>query len=108
MSDLFGNPERTSRDAAQIIIKPLNVLLLKMFYYSIVSSHRAVMADNKVAPVMPHANFRGGFWKIKIWVKRSLPLPILYQKTFKKSSAFLREGKSIICIKSYATEITSR
>ena len=42
MSDLVGNPyERFSRDAAQIIVKPLNVLLLKMFYYSIVSSHRA-------------------------------------------------------------------
>ena len=26
--------KRFSRDAAQIIIKPLNVLLLKMFYYS--------------------------------------------------------------------------
>ena len=32
--------ERSSRDAAQ---------LLKMFYYSIVSSHRAVIADYKVA-----------------------------------------------------------
>ena len=32
--------------------------------------------------VMPHANFRGGFWKIRIWMKRSLLLPILYQKTF--------------------------
>ena len=35
--------------AAQIIIKPLNVLLLKMFNYSIVSSYRAVIADYKVA-----------------------------------------------------------
>ena len=41
--------ERFSRDAAHIIIKPLNVLLLKMFYYSMVSSHRAVIADYKVA-----------------------------------------------------------
>ena len=39
VSDLVGNSERRSHDAAQIIIKPLNVLLLKMFYYSIVSSH---------------------------------------------------------------------
>ena len=38
-----------SRDAAQIIIKPLNVLLLKMFYYSIVSSHGAVITDYKMA-----------------------------------------------------------
>ena len=37
------------RDAAHIIIKPLNVLLLKMFYYSILSSHRAVISDYKVA-----------------------------------------------------------
>ena len=47
--DLVGNPEKISRDAAQIIIKPLNVLLPKMFYYSKVSSHRAVIADYKVA-----------------------------------------------------------
>ena len=49
MSDLVGNPERISRDAAQMIIKPLNVLLLKMFCYSIVSSHRVVIADYKKA-----------------------------------------------------------
>ena len=51
MSDLVGNSERISRDTTQIIIKPANVLLLKMFYYSIVSSHRAVIADYKVARV---------------------------------------------------------
>ena len=50
---------------------------------------------------MPHANFKGGFWIIKIWMKWSVLLPILCQKTLEKSSAFLREMKSVIRIKLY-------
>ena len=58
VSDLVGNLcERFSRDAAQIIIKPFNVLLiLKIFYYSIVSSHRAVIAAYKVARAKMRTN----------------------------------------------------
>ena len=57
VSDLVGNLcERFSRDAVQMIIKLFNVLLLKMFYYSIVSSHRAVIADYKVARAKMRTN----------------------------------------------------
>ena len=33
-------------------------------------------------PKMSHADFGEGFWKTKIWIRRSSLLPILYQKDF--------------------------
>ena len=36
-----------------------------------------------MARVMPHANFRGGFWKIKIWMKRSLLLQFYTKRPFR-------------------------
>ena len=49
---------------------------------SAVKISRKIVGKCRWRSKMSHANFKGGFWNFKIWIKRRVLLPILCQMTF--------------------------
>ena len=45
-------------------------------------SLKFAMQNGRWRSKMSHANFKGGFWNFKIWIKRRVLLPILGKMTF--------------------------
>ena len=57
-------------------------LFQNMFMLHIILNGITNKATCRWRSKMLHANFKGGFWNFKIWIKRRVLLPILCQMTF--------------------------